>query len=338
MATILYYTGILYFLNRILRRRYTIILSFHRIVEDSNQAKLTPTLPYLTLPNFERLVKYLREKYTLLSLGEWILRGKKSGGVILTFDDGWKDNYTHAFPVLRKYNAPATIYLAVGLVGTPDVFWQVRLFSLLKSVSPERIETLADEKIRKRLNEVLQKHIDSESFRGLVNFLKTWSNQKIQELLAAIAEGESGARENFSLNWDEVMTMHKAGVGFGSHTLSHPILTREDKLTVKSELELSKQILERHLGEPVNHFAYPEGAYDRTIKTMVQQAGYKTAVTTKEEVNTKVADPYQLSRIEIEENKLTNSKGEFSKELYELETSWLYLKIRNWLKSRKIYP
>lgn len=334
LAVFLYYTGVLCLLNRMWGRKYARILSFHRIVENPTQADSTPSLPYLTARNFESLLQYLKEKYHILSLDEWVSSQKKPAGVILTFDDGWKDNFTYAFSLLKKYEVPAVIYLTVSLVGTRKTLWQVRLFGLLCNLDPQKVQNLADPEIRRKLNGIWESGFKIESFRALTSFLKTKPNQQILNLVADLEGNEEELAEQHFLGWEEIKEMRKSGICFGSHTLNHVILTRENKETIKEELDLSKEILEKHLKTEIHHFAFPNGEFNHNIKSMVQQAGYVSAVTIREDLNSDGTDKYELNRIEMEENKVTDLKGKFCRPLYELETCRLYLKIKNLSKSK----
>jgi peptidoglycan/xylan/chitin deacetylase (PgdA/CDA1 family) len=334
LSNLLYCSGILYLLNNLWGKGVTRILSFHRIVDNPSQAQATPSLPYLTASDFDQLVQYLKGKYSLLTLTEWVSGNLKKTGVILTFDDGWEDNYTYAFPVLKKHGVTALIYLAVGFVGTQREFWQVRLSRLMSKLSLADLKPTEDQQLNQLFESALKKPADPKSMTNLTSYLKARPGQEILDLLAFLEEKSGGRPGPKCLDWQQIAEMQKAGISFGSHTLNHLILTTEDQETVTKELELSKKSLEEKLNQPVYHFAYPDGAYNQKLKPMVKEAGYQTAATIKEDLNPSGADRFELNRIEMEENKVTGLSGRFSKQLYELETCWLYLRLRNWLKSK----
>jgi len=332
LARLLYYTGILFFLNRLLGKNHTLILSFHRITLNPDQAKNTPTLPYLTAANFEKLIAYLKSKHCIQGLEDWISGGRKRAGVILTFDDGWQDNYLYAFPVLKKHQVPATIFVAVNFIGNAKEFWQVKLFRRLQQLSLTEVQSWPYSELKRIVVAILKEGLSPESYQPLVRYLKSRPKREIDSLLEPLFSRDSQKPEPALLNWDEIREMHRAGIDFGSHTLNHIIIPMENEETIREELHSSQQLLERHLHKPVRYFAYPSGEYDQRAKELVRQAGYLAAFTTKEELNTSFTNPFELRRIEMEENKLTDSKKEFCRLLFELETCWLYLKIKNRLK------
>jgi peptidoglycan/xylan/chitin deacetylase (PgdA/CDA1 family) len=317
-----------------LGKNYALILSFHRVVRDSQEAAQTPTLPFITVAAFENLIRYLQEKFRVITLDDWFAAQRRTSGVILTFDDGWRDNFLHAFPVLKKYRLPAIIFLAVAYIGAQKQFWQVKLYHLLKELPMEKIEGVKDSELRARLAEAKKSDVNPAAFRKLNSYLKTRPFRYLNEMISQLQEIPDIDPGPARLSWDEVKEMQKQGLQFGSHTFSHVILTVEDQQTVARELGESKEILERLLGEPVRHFAYPSGAHNQEIKNLVRQAGCLSAATTKEDANTSTTDPYFLNRIEMEENKLTDSGGKFNQYLFELETCWLYLKLRNRLRPK----
>lgn len=332
MARFLFYTGVLFLLNRLLGKNQTLILSFHRIIPDADQAKYTPTLPYLTAGNFEKLIAYLRSKYCIQSLEDWISGGRKKTGLILTFDDGWQDNYLLAFPVLKKHNVPATIFVAVDFIGTTTEFWQVKLFRQLQELSLEEVQSWPDSELKRKIIGIFKAGFGPDTYRFLVRYLKSKPRKELESLLEPLFSRDSRKPEPAVLGWEEIKEMRQSGIDFGSHTLNHIILPVENDETIREELQSSRQILEQHLNKPVRYFAYPSGEYDERAKALVRQAGYAAAFSTKEDINTSLTDPFELGRIEMEENKLTDSKGEFCRHLFELETCWLYLRIRNRLK------
>ncbi|OGP76168.1 MAG: hypothetical protein A2V86_14550 [Deltaproteobacteria bacterium RBG_16_49_23] len=337
LAAVLYYTGMFFLLNRFTGGKFILILSFHRVVNSAEQAKTSPTLPCLTASTFESLIRYLAATREVIGLDQWVKQDRMIDGVVLTFDDGWEDNYLYAFPVLNKYKFPATIYLVTNLIGTSETLWQVKLFSLFSRLKPEDLDSLESPDLKERIQRLLRTGLNSADFSQLTVHLKLKSSREIFAMLSRLDRGEKNPHLPLFLNWEQVQEMQKHNLSFGSHTSSHIILTVEDQHTVQKELEKSKEVLEKKLGCSIRHFAYPNGRHNSEIRDLVKQAGYLSAVTIHEDINTRHTDIYQLSRIEIEEGKVTGRNGRFSKHLFELETCWLYLKMRNLIRGRRAY-
>ncbi len=101
------------------------------------------------------------------------------------------------------------------------------------------------------------------------------------------------------MNWEQISEMHRHGIGFGAHSVTHPRLTELDNKSVRIEVEDSKKEIEHRLGKPCDHFAYPYGLFsDETIK-IVKESGFSLACSTKSGFNNKARDPFTLHRIEV---------------------------------------
>jgi len=227
--------------------------------------------------------------------------------------------------------------LVAGLVNTSQTLWQVRLFSLLSRLKPEDLDSLDSPGLKERIRRLLNKGPDPAGYGRLTAFLKLKRTREILALVSQLDRGEKHPELTLFLNWEQVREMQKHNFSFGSHTSSHIILTVEDNQTAAEEITRSKEALEKKLGSPIKHFAYPDGRHNSEIRNLVKQAGFLSAVTIHEDVNTRHTDIYQLNRIEIQEGKTTGWNGKFSKHLFELETCWLYLKMRNLIRGRRAY-
>ena len=119
------------------------------------------------------------------------------------------------------------------------------------------------------------------------------------------------------INWDEVRSINKPEISFGSHTINHPILTNEQADVIEDEICKSKEILEKETGRDVVHFCYPNGDYNDEIR-MIASGSYKSACTTRAGFVSKDSDIYALNRIGINEEMVTDWRGNFSKYVFTL--------------------
>ena len=278
-----------------------VILCYHGIGESGNPLGVAPTREL-----FERQMRFLRENYRVVSLDEACLelrRGANSEpGVVITFDDGYRSAYTVAFPILQKYHLPATIYLTVDSVETGQVAWYDRVF-LAMAVAPSGDLQLDDQgswhfqlnSPEDRLRAALQ----------IVAHLRTLPNSQ-RCACCALLEKRIGLPQNALssrvLTWDEIYTMHQAGIAFGSHTLTHPVVSQLAPQELEQELGASKCILEKKLGVPVLDFAFPFGkASDCSSAALevLSRSGYRSAVTTVPGVNTPQVNPLELRRLQV---------------------------------------
>ena len=290
------------------RRNRGVILAYHRILPAGSD-DLTFTQPgmYVTQETFESQVRYLTRHYRPVPLDD-ILARPIDGTCAITFDDGWVDNYEYAFPILRRYGVPATIFIATGQVGTGRWPWPDRICyyihnaparrfaEVLASASPSRgarsdngaglpaDRHLAAELVVQRLKALEQ---------GVLDEVMSHVDRNLADLNAKLHERRPW------MNWDEVVQMSAAGIAFGSHTRSHVILTRVPKAEARVEIQNSRLDLSARLDKPVTAFCYPNGAYDPELVRMVSDAGYSLAVTTRRGLIDRSANPMTLKRLMI---------------------------------------
>ncbi len=265
--------------------------------------------------DLRRQMLYLRRHYRLLHLDDALdeLYDMPPSGkpvkdrrmlLVLTFDDGYRDNYTHAFPLARELQVPITIFLVPGYIQSGERFWwrEGRWLSASAAISEATIDGrtyhLGQPGERDALAHAIDKRLRSaSSVDQREEFLL-----EIRQLLQVpdmVMPGEEGERP---MTWAKVREMDASGwVSFGAHTMHHPILTAlADPQEIQHEVEECRTVLERELGHPVRAFAYPIGKPEHFGEQGVQAvkaAGYTWAVTTIEEANTPQCDPYLLRRL-----------------------------------------
>ena len=322
--------GVLRLLERSSAKSIRILL-FHRISLSRRDDGVT-----VSVLVFRAQIKYLLEHHPLVSLDEalLLLRGERpfvGGEVAITFDDGYRDNYDLALPTLSEHHVPATIFLAVGAVDGESTLWTEQLAHALQSTSRESVDLSAlGCGIRS-----LQTKEDRQACLWLMKArLKERMDAERQQVLGEILRQlQWQGAQNFTdqmFSWDMVKAVRKDGFTIGAHTVSHRILTRIPLREAEWEITESKQRIERHLGEPVRHFAYPNGTqadWDPKIKRLVRRAGFETASTTVRGCNVKDADPYALRRIEITDAACTDPFGRFSPEMFAAQLVGLF---RGW--------
>ncbi|MCX6659197.1 MAG: polysaccharide deacetylase family protein, partial [Candidatus Bathyarchaeota archaeon] len=176
----------------------------------------------------------------------------------MTFDDGYKDIYFTAYPVLRKYGAPATVFLTTGHIGTGELFWWDKIGYVIYNSRLDRIElngvshSLRTTEEKRKTVDALLAEADTGSEdqkKMLINNLATAGGVKIPD----------GLGEELILSWSEIQAMSNDGIDFGAHTVTHPVLTRVSLEQAKYEIFQSKVEIENRLNKQVTAFAYPRG-------------------------------------------------------------------------------
>jgi peptidoglycan/xylan/chitin deacetylase (PgdA/CDA1 family) len=187
--------------------------------------------------------------------------------VAITFDDGYLDNYTLAYPALKKTGMPATIYVTTKLVGTNGRTWTDQIECALLVTNKASVELPALLNVGKMAIRTREekKEASIEMARALKLVPNDIRKQVLEEVLSRLTRNgrnSSWPNERVMLNWDEIREMAGDGISIGSHSHSHPILSRMPVDEAKQEISRSKMLIEEQLGSPVKHFAFPNGESD----------------------------------------------------------------------------
>ncbi len=300
-----------------------LILGYHRIVADIKEAEREAIFGLVTsVETFRRHLEIIREHYQVLTLDEAVkvLRGERSvarPAAVITFDDGYRDVYDHALPVLQNMGLPATVFVPTAFIGTSQLLDHDRLYWLIlkaratgvglrlpleqAGLRPAQVEALRPESDPVRLSNRLL-YLPSEIRRRLLSNLE-----------ATLCDGVRDYPVGYELmNWEMIAELIRAGFTIGAHTDSHPVLTLESEETIKREIISSKRILEERLKEPVRHFAYPNGHYNEEISRMIARAGFESAVTTESRFNYEGANLLLLGRLCLSEESTRGVRGSYS--------------------------
>jgi peptidoglycan/xylan/chitin deacetylase (PgdA/CDA1 family) len=307
------------FRRNTLRRREICVLGLHRVLSDGDLAR-SNSLPGLILreATFAELLKYLRDAFEVMSVSA-LLDGPSERVTssrpicMVTFDDGWKDNYTTAFPLLKKYEIPAAIFLVTQLVENGARFWVERVIEAWRDSRKRQL-------IIEAVSGVSRREQDGSKLMAIVEFLKHMSMTERNGLLEVILGGETDRHEGVDVNmtWEQAAEMARDGVDFGGHTVNHPLLTFEDDATVADELQAAKSSISSKLGVPVRSFCYPNGDWDERIRKSVEEAGYECAFSTRTGWHSLGDDLFSIRRILIHERNVTNWNGEFSPAVFDM--------------------
>ncbi|MBE0501803.1 MAG: polysaccharide deacetylase family protein [Desulfuromonadales bacterium] len=281
-----------------------LILMYHRILDSVQKEKyfIQPGM-YVLAETFRSHVAFLKENYTLLSLPELMARTKNGQNInkccAITFDDGWRDNYTHAFAVIKEYQVPATIFLATEFVGTNRLFWPEELtFFLQKFNEDSRPES---DPLLSRLREKLRNQTSPPELflDAAILELKSWRPEERHQLLVFLRDVCGTVQpERLFINWDEAREMLASGlVSFGAHTANHVLLDQVTLQEAETEVVASLQTIKDKLGAVPDFFAYPNGNYTNRLKSLLKQHGFKGAVTTKKGWVEKSSDFFAIPRV-----------------------------------------
>ena len=230
---------------------------------------------------------YVKNNFNCLSLSKAVellsIGALPARSLVITFDDGYKDNLTTALPILEKYELPATCYITTGLVDrTSELWWYEQNFIILNST---KLDFKWNGKVFKRsLQSLREKHVAIYDFNKLFKRLSLSQQKSFMQVLRAQSSHTYSYNDEI-LTWSEVEKLDRHPlITIGAHTTNHPALSLLDKDDLLNELCESKERLEVKLGHPIGHLAYPFGGKSEVGKRefeAARESGFISAVTTQ---------------------------------------------------------
>lgn len=297
-------------LSRRLHRGKAVILAYHRVLraEDLEASYIQPGM-YVLDEVFETHMRFLRDLFEIVPLAELLSRwrsgdwDRRARYCAITFDDGWRDNYLYAYPILRRYGIPATIFLPTTFIGTRARFWWDELADVVGCwlTRPEE-DGLAQLSGRYPWLARLGEQAAEERLDWVVEQFKNVPEREIGEWLEAsrLALGRKAPAQRVVVSWQEVEEMSASGISFGSHSCTHRILTRLSREELRQELRDSLDSLGRRPIRSVPVLSYPNGDYSRDVVEEAQRAGYEAAVSGRSGLERSVPDDlWALKRIGV---------------------------------------
>jgi D-aspartate ligase len=291
------------------------ILIYHRVMNNGPGFMYDDEVVSCSPFEFERQIRYLKKYYNIIGfrdLYEHIeANSLPQNPLIITFDDGYRDNYDHAYAILKKHGVKATVFVTVDHIRSGELFWWDRVAYCLK-----------------------RDRVDGEIIRERINTLKRLPND---ERLRRIEENypiDGGNHHDQLLTWAQIEEMSRNGVEIGSHTMTHPTLAHlNDPQEIEYELMESKRILEDRLHQNILAMSYPTGgpdSYSDEIIRHVKRLGYSFAATYVHGTNdlrNGHSEFYQLKRIDADKQPLHKIRiklaypGLFGKQLRRQEST-----------------
>ena len=264
------------------------VVNYHRI-DDPHRKDFDSFKPNVsaTPDNFNRQMDYLATWFNVVSMRdvvEWLDSQKELPpyAALITFDDGYLDNYLSAYPILRQHNFPALIFLTTEHIGTDAPFyWDMAAYCFHHTKRDQL--GFPDGRIAHWSNHEERDQVSNKWIELMKTYPQAEKLVYVQQLPEALGIFvPQGYFQKLMMNWDQVRDMRKGGIEFGAHTMHHPILTRISLDEVRAEVVGSKSRIEKELGEPVLSFAYPNGLLsdlNDNIEKIVADSGIRAAFT-----------------------------------------------------------
>lgn len=307
LAALLQGSGANGLLTRTAVWRGLLVLNYHRIGAPGGTC-FDPGLFSASEDQFADQVRYLTRHFDVVGVRDLpeVLRNRRGRFVMITFDDGYADNYEAAFPILRAYGATAVWFLATGFLDDGGVAWWDEI-SWMVQCSTRRSIAL-DGWLDERLP--LDRDARGATLDRLLRTYKSLPGRKSPAFLESLADACGTGRcprtaaAALWMTWDQVREMHAAGMQFGGHTVAHPVLSRLSEDEQLYEITECKRRIEAELGRPVTAFSYPVGqrdSFNETTRSLLQDAGYEFAFSYYGGWNRPGhAEPYDLQRAAVE--------------------------------------
>lgn len=258
------------------------VLTYHRVADPEDSRMLDPRLISATPAAFEQHMRHLARHYQVVSLEEVLNTVEKrtrlpNRAVLVTFDDAYHDFTEFAWPILKRYRLPATMFVPTAYPDQPDrAFWWDRLYRALTFTAQMELDPTPIGCLPLRSSE--ERH---QSLRRLQNHTKTLAHAEaialVDEICSKLDNGQS-SRQSI-LSWEELRQLVREGVTLGAHTRTHPILTQLPPEQIREEISGSQRDLKREIGAVLPIFCYPDGGHNEDVVNVLSEEGFVLAFT-----------------------------------------------------------
>lgn len=275
-----------------------LILYGHR-VEDNDEGYLQGLRPSWLSEQLD----YLSRHYQFLPLSKLLdcYEQKKPippNSVVITFDDGFRDNFTNAYPILQRYHVPATVFLVTGCVTSGDLPWPQKLGYLFQKTKVDILCHVTTDEKPVRLRSSKERDLARRIVRNVLGHMPRVERERSIEELSKLLDVK--APRDRMLTWEQVETMRKGGIEFGAHTFSHPLMALQSPKEARMEMETSLHDIQNRLGITRPPFVFPGGSFTPELVKMAISVGFRCVVQPRVSVRVnslEVNNQFSLSRV-----------------------------------------
>ncbi len=301
--------------RRLFQGPYLTVLCYHRIMDTPPDFPFDSDLVSASLNQFEQQLSYVSKKYEVINfriLHHYIKQGDfPPKALIITFDDGYEDNYLNAYPLLKKFDLTATMFVTAGFINKNRLFWWDKIAYLIKKSGRHSLEIEDPVNLSLKFDhysgrqECAGKVI--KRAKKLPEEAKERLIQRIQEQLEVNLPGEE---TGYTMKWDHLKEMSDNGIEIGAHSINHPIFSNVDESRLRKEVAAPKKMIEEKIGCEVITFGSPgrgimtpgqRKEFERLLTVTIRESGYHFSTMYKWGLALgKSFDPYSVERIGIE--------------------------------------
>lgn len=290
-----------------------VIVTFHRVIDAEALGPFGHTVWGGSPATFAATVGWIKKRFDVITLDA--LTAAVNGGdrlppqaLLLTFDDGYRDVFRYALPILKQEKVPAAVFITTDVIDqAKQLLWMDRLSYAIWTTSRDAVK-FQSLGVMPLATELLRRTAYGRISSRLKRMDASRRDREIDRLFAALdVTLPRRAAEALYLSSEEIRTMSQDGIAIGSHACSHSMLSRLSRLEARREIFESKERLEAIVGGPITAFSYPNGsAADFTDETvaLLREAGFSLAMTTMPGVNRLdgTHDPFRLKRVHAGHN------------------------------------
>ncbi|MHA1564881.1 MAG: N-acetylneuraminate synthase family protein, partial [Alphaproteobacteria bacterium] len=264
---------------------------------------------HISRSRFDKEMRILRDARPIVTMADIAAahRGERDlphGAVAVTFDDGYRNNYEIAWPVLRHYAIPATIYLTTGYIGTGKVMWTDRLEAAILAAPKSSVTIETRDRARTyELQSIAQKIEALNNIKAICKRLpNSVKDQVVDDVCRQLGAQDMPDHPLYRfMNWDQVREMNASPLtSFGAHTITHASLLKVPEDRMRHEITQSIATVSQQLGAPCHDFAYPEGLasdYNDTVISHLRTLGIDHAPSAIDGTNQiGHTDPFHIRR------------------------------------------
>jgi peptidoglycan/xylan/chitin deacetylase (PgdA/CDA1 family) len=309
LARGLFWSGAAFLLSQLPERDLLLVLNYHRIGNPDDDS-FDPSVFSATTDQFNDQISYLKRHGSLVTLEEALafadgtMKDKSNRcRILITFDDGYLDNYDIAFPILRSHGAQGVFFLATSMVGSCHVPWWDHIAYLMRTARKRRFS------IRYPVDLVvdIERNGLTKSLQDILSLYKKPENADGPRFIRELGDATEGEDLPKTLrrfiSWDEAREMCEGGMAIGSHTHSHQVLSQLDLKEQFEELSQSRSILKKQLGLDADVLAYPVGgraSFSDQTQLVARDVGYRAAFSFRGGTNMRgKTAPYDVKRIGV---------------------------------------
>ncbi|MBD3203969.1 polysaccharide deacetylase family protein [Candidatus Woesearchaeota archaeon] len=288
----------------ILTKPKIIILMYHRINNLKNINGFFSDVLSTSPANFERQIKFISKNFRVILLRDIpdIVKNKKikNNYLAITFDDGYKDNYDHAFYIMEKHKVKGTFFICPEYISSNKIYWWDEISYIINN---NEYEAAADF-ISNQLDMKLKKTIPQKLISSVVQKVKYFPIKKRRYFISSLKKRFSykNINNNQLLRWENIIEMERSGMEIGAHTNNHSILSTLNYQDQYKEINKSKEILKKKIKKKIKSFSYPNGKkkdFNEKTINILKDLNFKCAATTIVGKNDFSTSMFNLKRIPV---------------------------------------